>query len=66
MGVAVLPQYVAHGALQAGALRPLLQGWALPVQEVHAVFSSPKLLPSKVRSLCDFLAPRFAAGWWAA
>ena len=65
LGVAVLPQYAAHGALQSGALLPLLQRWALPVQEVHAVFPSPKLLPSKVRSLCDFLAPRFAPGWWA-
>ncbi len=65
LGVAVLPRYVAHGSLQSGALLPLLEKWALPVQEVHAVFPSPKLLPSKVRSLCDFLAPRFGSAWWA-
>ncbi|MDP3222983.1 MAG: LysR substrate-binding domain-containing protein, partial [Rubrivivax sp.] len=65
LGVAVLPRYVAHGSLHSGALLPLLEKWALPVQEVHAVFPSPKLLPSKVRSLCDFLAPRFGPAWWA-
>ena len=66
LGVAVLPRYVAHGSVAAGALQPLLERWQLPVQEVHAVFPSPKMLPSKVRSLCDFLAPRFVGEWWAA
>ena len=65
LGVAVLPRYVAHDSVAAGALQPLLQRWQLPVQEVHAVFPSPKMLPSKVRSLCDFLAPRFGGDWWA-
>ena len=66
LGVAVLPWYVANDSIKRGAVLPLLEAWALPVQEVHAVFPSPKLLPSKVRSWCDFLAPRFADGWWAA
>ena len=66
LGLAVLPRYVAHGAIQAGALQPLLERWALPVQEMHAVFPSPKLLPDKVKRWCDFLAPRFGEGWWAA
>jgi DNA-binding transcriptional LysR family regulator len=65
LGLAVLPWYVAHESVRTGAVVPLLERWALPVQEVHAVFPSPKLLPSKVRSLCDFLAPRFGDGWWA-
>ena len=50
---------------QRGALLPLLERWQLPAQEVHAVFPSPKMLPSKVKSLCDFLAPRFVGDWWA-
>lgn len=66
LGVAVLPRYVAQASVAAGALQPLLERWQLPAQEVHAVFPSPKMLPSKVRSLCDFLAPRFAGDWWAA
>ncbi len=65
LGLAVLPRYVAHGSLTAGALQPLLERWQLPAQEVHAVFPSPKMLPSKVRSFCDFLAPRFVGEWWA-
>jgi DNA-binding transcriptional LysR family regulator len=66
LGVAVLPWYVAHESVQRGALVPLLERWALPVQEVHAVFPSPKLVPAKVKSLCEFLAPRFGERWWAA
>lgn len=65
LGMAVLPRYVAHGAIQGGALLPLLERWSLPVQEMHAVFPSPKLLPDKVKRWCDFLAPRFGVGWWA-
>jgi DNA-binding transcriptional LysR family regulator len=65
-GVALLPRYVAHSSVASGAVVALLERWALPTQEVHAVFPSPKLVPSKVRSLCDFLAPRFAGEWWAA
>jgi DNA-binding transcriptional LysR family regulator len=65
-GVAVLPWYVAHESVKTGAVQPLLDRWALPSQEIHAVFPSPKLLPSKVRSLCDFLAPSFGDRWWVA
>jgi len=65
LGVAVLPWYVASDSVKNGTVRPLLERWRLPTQEVHAVFPSPKLLPSKVKSFCDFLAPRFADGWWA-
>jgi DNA-binding transcriptional LysR family regulator len=64
-GVAVLPWYVAHESVRQGAVQVLLPAWGLPAQEIHAVFSSPKLLPSKVRSFCDFLVPRFEGEWWA-
>ncbi len=65
LGVAVLPWYVAHDSVKNGVVQPLLERWTLPAQELHAVFPSPKLLPSKVKSFCDFLAPRFGDGWWA-
>jgi hypothetical protein len=39
---------------------------AAPAQEIHAVFPSPKFVPSKVRCFCDFLSTRFGADWWAA
>jgi len=65
LGVAALPGYVAHESVQRGVVQPLLQRWSLPSQEIHAVFPSPKMLPSKVRSFCDFLAPQFGPRWWA-
>jgi len=64
LGVAVLPRYVAHESLAQGAVQPLLERWSLPSQEIHAVFPSPKLVPEKVRLLCDFLAQRFGERWW--
>ena len=39
--------------------------WSLPAQEIHAVFPSPKFVPAKVRSFCDFLSTRFGPDWWA-
>ena len=64
MGLAILPWYVAHGAVSAGRVKPLLTEFALPVQEMHAVFPSPKLVPSKVTSFISFLQERFTAEWW--
>ena len=65
LGVAALPWYVAHDAVRAGALQPLLTAWALPTQEIHAVFSSPRLVPTKVIGFVDYLLPRFSGDWWA-
>jgi DNA-binding transcriptional LysR family regulator len=65
-GLAALPWYVAHDAVRDGAVQPLLTGWTLPGQEIHAVFSSPRLVPTKVSGFVDFLQPRFDGEWWAA
>ena len=64
MGLAILPWYVAHQAVRAGRVTPLLADHALPVQEMHAVFPSPKLVPSKVASFIDFLQGQFTPEWW--
>ena len=64
MGLAILPWYVAHGAVQARRVVPLLTEFALPVQEMHAVFPSPKLVPSKVSSFIAFLQEQFTPEWW--
>ena len=64
MGVAALPMYVADESLRSGHVRRLLTDWALPTQEVHAVFPSPRLLPAKTRGFIDWLQPRFEQGWW--
>jgi DNA-binding transcriptional LysR family regulator len=65
-GLAALPWYVAHDSVRDGAVQPLLTGWTLPSQEIHAVFSSPRLVPTKVSGFVDFLQQRFDGEWWAA
>ena len=64
MGLAILPWYVAHDAVAAGTIVALLADHALPVQEMHAVFPSPKLVPSKVTSFIGFLQDQFTPQWW--
>lgn len=64
MGLAVLPRYVAHESISSAALVPLLTHWTLPVQEVHAVFSSPRLVPAKVGRFISRLQEAFDDNWW--
>jgi len=64
LGVAILPNYVAYASLARGDLVALLPDCALPAQEIHAVFPSPKLVPAKVSALTAFLADRFHGEWW--
>ena len=64
MGVAALPWYVAHASVAAGALRPILEAWTLPSQEVHAVYPSPRLVPAKVKSLVGYLQDALHERWW--
>ena len=65
LGLAALPWYVAHDSVRDGVLQPLLRQWTLPAQEIHAVFSSPRLVPTKVSGFVDFLLPHFGGDWWA-
>ena len=64
MGVAVLPWYVAGASVDDGKLRPLMPDHGLPTQEVHAVFPSPKFVPSKVTSLIAFMQQALSGDWW--
>jgi DNA-binding transcriptional LysR family regulator len=64
MGLAALPWYVAHESVKQGALQVLLPAWSLPAQEIHAVFPSPRMVPSKVSGFVDDLAGRFGGAWW--
>jgi DNA-binding transcriptional LysR family regulator len=64
MGLAILPCYVARESLADGSAVAVLTDWALPAQEVHAVFPSPKLVPSKVTHFIAFLQQSLAGDWW--
>jgi DNA-binding transcriptional LysR family regulator len=65
MGIAALPRYVAHEAIEAGAVLPLLQEWSLPAQEVHAVYPSPRMVPAKVTEFIAWLQAQFEGEWWS-
>ncbi len=65
MGLAILPWYVAHESVQSGVVKPLLERYALPAQEMHAVFPSPRLVPGKVSGFVDWLQGQFDGRWWA-
>jgi DNA-binding transcriptional LysR family regulator len=63
-GLAILPHYVARDSLADGSVLPVLGDHALPAQEVHAVFPSPKLVPSKVTSFIAHLQRALDGPWW--
>lgn len=65
MGLVALPKYVAHASLSSGALTEVLADWALPSQEIHAVYPSPQLVPAKVTSFIAWLQGQFGPSWWA-
>ncbi len=65
VGLAALPKYVAHASVQSGALTEVLTDWALPSQEIHAVYPSPQLVPAKVTSFVSWLQGQFGQSWWA-
>ena len=63
-GLAAMPWYVAREAVADGSLRPVLEDFALPVQELHAVYPSPKLVPTKVAAFIAFLQGALDERWW--
>lgn len=64
VGVAAVPRYMATAALAEGAVVPVLAGWTLPAQEIHAVYPSPRLVPAKVTGFVDWLQRQFVDAWW--
>jgi DNA-binding transcriptional LysR family regulator len=64
LGLAVLPWYVARESVAEGVVQPVLTDHGLAAQEVHAVFPSPKLVPSKVTSFIAYLEQALAGEWW--
>jgi DNA-binding transcriptional LysR family regulator len=64
MGLAALPWYVAHESIRSGVVKPLLTDWNLPSQEIHAVYPSPRMVPTKVLGFLDWLQGQFRDEWW--
>ena len=63
-GLAILPWYVARESIAGAIVRPALTDHGVPAQDMHAVFPSPKLVPSKVTSFIDFLQHALDGDWW--
>lgn len=64
-GIAVLPTFLAYRALADGRLTAILRDHPLPELALHAVYPSRRHLPSRVRSLVEFLAGRIGdAPYW--
>jgi DNA-binding transcriptional LysR family regulator len=59
LGVAVLPTFLAGGALRSGALVPLLAAFPMPELGLHVLRPPGGPAPARVRALIDFLAERF-------
>jgi DNA-binding transcriptional LysR family regulator len=65
MGLAILPWYVARDPLAEGSVRQVMADHRLPAQDLHAVFPSPKLVPSKVSHFIEWLRRELDGEWWA-
>jgi len=63
-GIAALPRYVARQALARREVVEILSGWSMPAQEIHAVFPSPRMVPTKVVELIDWLQAELTQNWW--
>jgi DNA-binding transcriptional LysR family regulator len=65
LGLVTLPKYVAQESLRGRFLEEILTDWTLPAQEIHAVYPSPQLVPTKVTSFVTWLQGQFVPGWWS-
>ena len=64
MGLAVLPWYVARESVADAVVLPVMTDHALPAQDMHAVYPSPKLVSAKVTDFISFLQQALAGDWW--
>lgn len=64
-GIAALPTYVVNESINSGALVAVLSGWTLPPQEIHAVYPSPRMVPTKVSGFIEWLQGQMSESWWA-
>jgi len=56
MGIVSLPDFIVAEDLDAGRLRPVLNGYATPLLPLSALWPSRQFVPAKVRIFVDYLA----------
>jgi len=59
LGVGWIPEALIHDQLGSGAVKQVLADYAMQPLEVHALYSSARHLPAKVRVFLDFLQEEF-------
>jgi LysR family transcriptional regulator for bpeEF and oprC len=65
LGVAQVPESLAHAAVVDGRLQPLLLDWVARGPSLHLVYPQNRHLSSKVRAFADFVLEVFPPeGWW--
>lgn len=60
LGVAVLPKFAIRRDLETGALRTLVDDYALPKRVLQVIYPPSRRLSAKVRLFTDFLENRYA------
>lgn len=58
-GVALLPTFIIHKAVERGELEPALLDFARPEVQLNALFPSNRNVPTKVRRFVDFCVDQF-------
>lgn len=61
LGIALLPTFIVGAELQAGTLRTVLAGYAVPELSIYAIYPPNRYLSAKVRLFIDHLAGSFGA-----
>jgi DNA-binding transcriptional LysR family regulator len=61
LGIVMQPTFIAHEAIKAGNLVPILDEYAWPETTAYAVYPPARHLSHRVRAFIDFLADYFAA-----
>jgi len=56
LGICRQPSFIAAPALKAGRLEAILTDYPGPEVGIYAVFPSNRYLPTRVRTLADYLA----------
>jgi DNA-binding transcriptional LysR family regulator len=58
IGIAAVTSYHVADALEAGAVRTVLDAFQPPAYPVHLLYAAGRFLPIKLRAFLDFMAPR--------
>lgn len=59
MGIALLPTFNVHQAIESGQLRVILADWQLSDEGLHLVYPPGRFLSRRARAFSDALAARF-------